>query len=119
MEAETINPFLESQANVRALGRIHEMYFTIHGNDFESTGEMKMKYENFKFSILDEDQLGINKTLSTLVNILTNDGSKTDANGYRYGDIVVERDRTKSFFNYLWLNTKDGLKNTVVGNGKK
>ena len=119
LEAETINPFLESQANVRALGRIHEMYFTIHGNDFESTGEMKMKYENFKFSILDEDQLGINKTLSALVNILTNDGSKTDANGYRYGDIAVERDRTKSFFNYLWLNTKDGLKNTVVGNGKK
>ncbi|SFB84525.1 protein of unknown function [Algibacter lectus] len=119
LEAETINPFLESQANVRALGRIHEMYFTIHGNNFKSTGDMKMKYEDFKFSILDEDQLGINKTLSALVNILTNDGSKTDANGYRYGDIAVERDRTKSFFNYLWLNTKDGLKNTVVGNGKK
>ncbi len=119
LDATTINPFLEAQANVRAVGRIHEMYFTIHGNDFESHGDMKMKYENFKFSILDEDQLGINKTLSTLVNILTNDGSKTDANGYRYGDINVERDRTKSFFNYLWLNTKDGLKTTVVGNGKK
>ncbi|MDN3667368.1 DUF748 domain-containing protein [Algibacter miyuki] len=119
LEASTINPFLESQANVRALGRIHEMYFTFYGNDFNSKGEMKMKYEDFKFTILNEDQLGINKTLSALVNILTNDGSKTDANGYRYGSIAVERDRTKSFFNYLWLNTKDGLKNTVVGNGKK
>ena len=119
LEAVTINPFLEAQANVRALGEIHEMYFTIYGNNDTSKGKMKMKYEDFKFSILDEDQLGINKTLTTIVNIFTNDGSKTDENGYRYGDIKVERDKTKSFFNYLWLNTKDGLKNTVVGNGKK
>lgn len=119
LEAESINPFLESQANVRALGHIHEMYFTIHGNDEKSTGDMKMKYEDFKFTILDEDQLGINKTLTTIVNIFTNDGSKTDARGYRHGDIDVERDKTKSFFNYLWLNTKDGLKHTVIGNGKK
>lgn len=119
LEAGTINPFLESQAKVRALGRIHEMYFTIHGNNFNSTGDMKMNYEDFKFSILDEDQLRINKTLTALVNIFTNDGSKTNENGYRFGDINVERDKTKSFFNYLWVNTKDGLKNTVVGNGKK
>lgn len=119
LDAVTINPFIESQANARALGEIHEMYFTIHGNDFKSTGDMKMKYEDFKFSILDEDQLRINKTLTALVNIFTNDGSKTDENGYRFGGIEVERDKTKSFFNYLWLNTKDGLKNTVIGNGKK
>ncbi|WP_158850339.1 DUF748 domain-containing protein [Algibacter sp. L1A34] len=119
LKAVTINPFLESQANVRVLGEIHDMYFTIYGNDFKSTGDMKMKYEDFKFSILNEDRLGINKTLTALVNVFTNDGSKTDVNGYRYGDIEVERDKTKSFFNYLWLNTKDGLKNTVIGNGKK
>lgn len=118
-DAITINPFLESQANVRALGSISEMYYTIYGNDFKSTGNMKMKYQNFEFSILNKDQSGINKTLSVIANIFTNDGSKADENGYRYGDIEVERDQTKSFFNYLWLNTKDGLKNTVVGNGKK
>jgi hypothetical protein len=119
LDAKSISPFLESQANVKALGRIHELYFTIHGNDFRSMGDMKMKYEDFKFTILDEDQLRINKTLTAIVNIFTNDGSKTDLNGYRYGNIEVERDKTKSFFNYLWLNTKEGLKNTVIGNGKK
>ncbi|MGR7813758.1 hypothetical protein [Lacinutrix undariae] len=119
LDALTINPFLESQANVRAVGRINEMYFTIHGNNEKSAGDMKMKYEDFKFTILNEDQLGINKTLSTLVNIITNDGSKTDENGYRYGEIKTKRDPTKSFFNYLWLNTKNGLKTTLTGNGEK
>lgn len=119
LDALTINPFLESQANVRAVGRINEMYFTIHGSNETSTGDMKMKYEDFKFSILNEDQLGINKTLTALVNLITNDGSKTDDNGYRYGEITAERDVTKSFFNYLWLNTKNGLKNTLTGNGEK
>ncbi|MBD1260542.1 DUF748 domain-containing protein [Maribacter polysiphoniae] len=119
LNAEEINPFLESQAKVRAEGHINEMYLTIHGNGFKSHGNMKMKYNDFKFSMLDEDRLGIDKTLTLIVNLITNDGSKTDEMGYRYGKVEVERDRSKSFFNYLWLNLRDGLKNTVVGNGKK
>lgn len=119
LDAKIINPFLVSNAKVRAKGRIDELYFTISGNNHESSGDMKMKYRDFKFSVLDDDRLRINKTLSTVVNLLTNDGSKADANCYRYGTIAVERDRTKSFFNYLWLNAKDGLKNTVTGDGKK
>ncbi|MFS4446474.1 DUF748 domain-containing protein [Maribacter sp. 2307UL18-2] len=119
LETTAINPFMESNANVRVDGHVNELYLTVNGNEMKSSGDMKMKYENFKFSVLDKDRLGINKTLTAIVNIFTNDGSKTDEKGYRYGKIEVERDHTKSFFNYLWLNAKDGLKNTVVGNGKK
>ncbi|SHI46455.1 DUF748 domain-containing protein [Pseudozobellia thermophila] len=119
LEAEAINPFLESQARVRAKGHIDEMYLTLSGDDFTSRGDMKMKYRDFKFSVLDEDRLGVDKALTLIVNLMTNDGSKTDEKGYRHGQIEVERDRSKSFFNYLWLNVRDGLKNTVVGNGKK
>lgn len=119
LKAEAINPFLESQAKVRVKGHIQEMYFTLSGDDLSSRGDMKMKYRNFKFSVLDEDRLGVDKVLTLIVNLITNDGSKTDEKGYRHGRIAVERDRSKSFFNYLWLNLRDGLKNTVVGNGKK
>jgi hypothetical protein len=119
MDADIINPFLVSNAKVKAKGRIDELYFTISGNNQKSTGDMKMKYKDFEFSVLDDNRLGINKTVTTIVNLFANDGSKSDVDGYRYGVIEVERDRTKSFFNYLWLNTKDGLKNTVTGNGKK
>ncbi|GAA4232647.1 hypothetical protein GCM10022291_07890 [Postechiella marina] len=119
LKIKAINPFLESNAQVRANGVFQELYLTVSGNYIKSSGDMKMKYEDFQFQILDENRLGVKKLVTTIANLFTNDGSKTDANGYRYGEINVERDKTKSFFNYLWLNTKDGLKNTVTGNGKK
>ncbi|WFO14783.1 hypothetical protein M601_012620 [Cellulophaga baltica 4] len=61
----------------------------------------------------------MNKFLTTVVNLFTNDGSNTDEYGFRHGQIKVERDPTKSFFNYLWINVKDGILHTMVGNGKK
>ncbi|MDB4293235.1 hypothetical protein N9954_07470, partial [Maribacter sp.] len=95
------------------------MYFTISGNAVSSQGDMKMKYQDFKFDVLDKDRLKVNKVLTAIGNIFINDGSKTDANGYRYGNMEVERETNKSFYNYLWLNVRDGMVNTLTGNGKK
>ena len=117
--SKNINSFLESNLRVRAKGEIQELYFTISGNSISSSGDMKMKYEDFKFSVLKKDRLRINKLLTAIGSLFVNDGSNTDENGYRYGGIKAERDPTKSFFNYLWLNVGDGLTSTIIGNGKK
>ncbi|MBT9187818.1 hypothetical protein [Zobellia russellii] len=116
--SKNINPFLESNLRVRAKGEIQELYFTISGDAVSSAGDMKMKYEDFEFSVLKKDRLSINKVLTSIGRIFVNDGSNTDENGYRYGGIEAERDPTKSFFNYLWLNVNDGLTSTIIGNGK-
>ena len=118
-ETENINPFLKSNLRAEARGTINELYFTISGDDYTSSGDMKMKYTNFGFVVLQKDRLGVNKLLTAIGNIFTNDGSKTDENGYRYGEIKVERNPTKSFFNYLWINVKDGILSTFTSNGKK
>lgn len=118
-ETESVNPFLKSNLRAEARGAIDELYFTISGDDYTSTGDMKMKYHDFGFVVLQKDRLGVNKLLTAIGNIFTNDGSKTDENGYRYGDIEVERNPTKSFFNYLWINVKDGILSTFTSNGKK
>lgn len=78
-----------------------------------------MKYKDFRFMVLKKDRLGVNKFLTFLGNMIANDGSKTDAMGYRYGEIYAERDATKSFFNYLWLNVMDGIVSTLTADGKK
>ncbi|MBU2947451.1 hypothetical protein [Zobellia uliginosa] len=117
-QSRNINSFLESNLRVRAKGEIQELYFTVSGNSVSSAGDMKMKYENFEFSVLKKDRLQINKLLTAIGRIFVNDGSNTDANGYRYGGIQVQRDPTKSFFNYIWLNVGDGLTATIIGNGK-
>ncbi len=116
---KSINSFLENNLRSRAKGKVIEAFFTISGNDKRSIGDIKMKYQDFEFVILKKDSLKINKTLTAIANLFVNDGSKTDDNGYRFGKIKVERDQTKSFFNFLWISIRNGLKDVVSGNGKK
>lgn len=118
-KSRSVNDFLIPNLRTKAEGDIKELYFTISGDANSSGGDMKMKYEDFRFEVLKKDRLGVNKLLTFIGNIFTNDGSNTDKNGYRYGSINAERDVTKSFFNYLWLNVKDGIINTLTGNGEK
>ncbi len=119
LRADHVNSFLKPNLNVEAEGIIHQMYFTIHGNAVSSSGDMKMNYDNFKFDVLAKDGARINKLLTAVGNLFINDGSKADAEGFRYGEIDVERDVRKSFFNYMWINMRDGIVSTLTGDGKK
>ena len=118
-KAESINPFLKSNLRTEAKGEIGALYFTISGDAVSSRGDMKMKYGDFGFQVLQKNRVGINRLLTAIGNLFVNDGSKADDQGYRYGDIYAERDPTKSFFNYLWLNVRAGLLDTFTGDGKE
>ena len=117
--AASANSFLESNMRLRVAGQVNSMYFTISGNRAQATGDMKMKYRNFDFVILKEDRSGINKLLTALGSIFVKQNRNTETPGYRDGRIEAERDATKSFFNYLWLNVRSGITNTLTGDGKK
>ncbi|MBA4747011.1 MAG: DUF748 domain-containing protein [Muricauda sp.] len=118
-ESESISPFLKSNFNAEVKGTIQQMFFTISGNEQESQGDMKMKYDKFEFTVLKKDRLGVNKLLTAVVNLFAKDGHKTDKDGFRHGNFKVERNQDKSFFNYLWINLKEGLMDTMTGRGKK
>ena len=118
-QSESINPFLKTNLNAEVKGTIQQMYFTINGNELESQGDIKMKYDNFEFTVLKKDGLGVNKILTAVVNLFTKNGEKTDEDGFRHGDFKVGRNQDKSFFNYLWINLKEGLVDTMTGRGKK
>ena len=119
LKANQMNVFLEPNLRVRTKGDVEEMYFTFNGNSVESKGTMRMKYEDFKFDVLKKDRLKINKLLTAVGNIFINDGSKSDAKGFRHGIIKVERKKDKSLFNYLWINIQDGMLSTLSGSGEK
>ncbi len=119
LESEKLNAFLKPNLRARAEGTIDTMYFNFWGNPKVSRGDIKMKYHDFKFEVLDKDRLKINKLLTFIGNLLVNDGSKADKDGFRFGEIETERDVTKSFFNYLWQNIKSGILDTITGSGKK
>lgn len=118
-DAEQVDAFLRTSMQATAQGRVDQMYFTFSGDKNGATGDMKMKYENFELKILQKDLLKINKVLSFLGNLLVNDGSDSDSQGYRYGEIKTNPDRTKSFPNYVWTCIRDGIIQIIAGKGKK
>jgi uncharacterized protein YycO len=95
--ASEINSFMSSNLRATSSGTIEELYFTISGDANASTGDIKMKYEDFKFQVLTKDRSGVNEILTAVGNIFTNDGSNADKNGYRYGSIQTERDDPSLF----------------------
>jgi len=121
LEAQGMNPFFEPNLNALAEGTLQQMFFTFYANNKVSKGEMKMKYEDFNFKILRKDSKKVNKFLTAIGNIFIkkDSKSKSDTKDFRHGEIEAERDATKSFFNYLWINVKSGVISTLTGNGKK
>ncbi|WP_152975515.1 hypothetical protein [Lacinutrix himadriensis] len=117
-DAEIANTFFETNLNAKAEGEIEQIYFTFSGNNASAKGDLKMKYEAFKFEILN-DKNKVNTFLTAIGNVFINDGSKTGKDGYRHGEIGVNRNTKKSFFNYLWINVQSGLISTLTGKGSK
>ncbi len=98
---------------------MQQMYFTVSGTKQKSAGDLKIKYNNFKFKVLKKDRLGVNKLLTKLGNLLIKKDSKQNPSNFRYGEIEVERNPSKSFFNYLWINVENGLLDALTGKGVK
>lgn len=119
LKTSSLNDFLVPNARLRAEGTIDQMYFTMSGGDYTAQGDIKMNYEDFKLQLLNKDRDHVKKIISFLGNLFINDGSRADEDGYRYGAIAVERNRNKSFFNYLWVGLEDGLIDVLTGSGKK
>ena len=120
LAAQAMNQFMEPNLNVALKGIIDKTYFTISGNDRVSQIDLKLKYDHFDVVVLKQNGKEENKFLSGLVNLFVSKDSKKDSGSFRYGSKTdVERDQTKSVFNYQWLNIKAGLLNAMTGDGKK
>lgn len=120
LAASHMNQFMEPNLNVKLNGEVEQTYFTINGNDHTSRIDLEMKYDNFNIAILRQDGKKKNKFLSAIANLFVSSDSKDKVNDYRHGNAKdVERDKTKSVFNYLWLNIKATLLNAMTGDGEK
>ena len=119
LPAPDLNPF--SQPNLKVLldGELLRTFATISGDANTSNVTMKANYEDFKVNILDKEGEKKNKVLSALANLLIKKSSDKSDDGFResFKD-QIERDKTKSIFNFIWMNLKAGLVSIMIGNGK-
>lgn len=119
LSANAINVFSEPNLKVRFQGDMLKTLFTVRGNKHTSRVDLKTKYKNFDIIALRKDGKRKNKLLSDVLNIFVSKNSDDATNQFRLGyKENVERDKTKSVFNFLWLNVRAGLLDAMT-NGVK
>ena len=110
IKAEAMNPFLKYAMNVETEGVINSLAYNFYGNRNSARGNMQMEYRDFKVQILKDGEEKRKSLLSRLANlIIKNDAVNEDVT---QENIDVERDKTKSFWNFLWLCIRDGALKT-------
>lgn len=119
MPAERMNLFTQPNLKVQLVGEVLQTYFTMQGNPNQSRIDLKLKYDNFEVKVLDKKGQKINKFLSSIANLFIKKDSETSEDDFRDAYAEVERDKTKSVFNFLWLNVKAGLLEAMTGGSKK
>ena len=53
---EKLNDFLVPNLRTQTTGTIEQLYFTISGDEYTSSGDIKMRYEDFKFQLLNKER---------------------------------------------------------------
>ncbi len=112
LSANAVNPFLKPAMNVEIEGEIESVYFNFYGDSDRAMGDMQLAYRDFKVNILKDGEEKRKSFLSGLTNLfLKNDRVNEDI---EQENINVERDKTKSFWNFLFLAIRDGAIKTFL-----
>lgn len=120
LPAPDLNPFSQPNLKVKLEGELLQTYATISGDANTSRVTMRAKYDDFKVEILEKDGRNKNSVLSAIANLFIAKGSDKTSDGYREGSKEgIDRDHTKSIFNFLWISVKAGLASILTGDGKK
>lgn len=117
LAATDLNQFTEANLRVRLTGNVIETFATIDGNRNASHSDMKIKYTDFKIAILNKSGKEKNKFLSTIANLFVSKNSTHKNDTFRESSIDAKPNKTKSFFNYIWVNLMAGLTDSLTGKG--
>jgi hypothetical protein len=110
LQAKNLNDFTVPNFNKRVEGELDKTFLTISGNSHESKIDFKVKYNHFDVVALKKNGKDKNKILSKLFNLFVSKSSMNGNNSFKeVTKTNIERNKTKSVFNYIWISTRAGL----------
>jgi len=111
---EKLNSFFEAAYNMNAKGEnIKAVYFDFYGDKKIAQGEYHMVYDDLKVDVLRKTKgQEKNKIYSFFANLLMSHKNESGDQVVKVSD--VERDPTRSFWNYFWNCIFSGLKETLI-----
>ena len=120
INASRFNQFIEPQINAVLSGTLKKTYFTVSGNEYASNIDMKLNYDDFKVTVFKKDSNEKNKLLSGLANLFIKKTTEREDDNFREtSKSGIRRDVSKSFFNFVWLNVREGLILAMIGDASQ
>jgi hypothetical protein len=110
IEGEALDPFIIPAMDVQLRGKINDISFNFFGNDDVMEGDFVMEYESLEVELLKDEGTEKKGFLSFLANLLVKNEAEA---GRQENRIEVERDKQRSFWNFLWLGLRKGFIETV------
>ena len=115
--AKALNPLIEplALASIKE-GTIKSVDFTMEGNDNGAKGSSTLLYNDLKIEALKKDSNDLKKRnlISFVANLVIKDDNPKNGNT-RQGNIDLERDKTRAFFNLIWKGIFKAAKRTALG----
>jgi len=112
VSANGMNSFLKPALNIEVEGRISSLFFNFYGNDYNALGDTRLQYHDFKVEVLRKDGVRKNKFLSGVANLILKNNTANKKIDQK--NIEATRDRTKSFWNFLWLCIRNGALKSFI-----
>lgn len=114
LDASRANEFTEPNLLVKMEGELDQVYINLYGDRYRSTTDFAISFHELKVALLRKDGKEKRKLISAIANIFVRKESNKENKTMREARVSVERDTTKSVFNFLWKNTLEGLKETMI-----
>jgi hypothetical protein len=109
VEDKSVNGFFAPAMRMELDGTINQIQTSFSGNNTQMNGDFQIAYKKLKLNILNKDG-GKNNFASLLSNVFIK--NKDVNTTYKLKEI--ERDNTKSFWNYVWTFHLEGLKKSLL-----
>ncbi len=114
--ATLLNQLIEpmSMAKIEK-GMIGPLSFTMTADSATSHSTLALPYEDMKLSLLKmkDNQYKKKGIVSIVANLIVKDNNRA-GDKFRTSHVTVHRNLYKSFFNFIWLNIFQGLKQVLV-----
>lgn len=112
-DATLLNELTEPMALMKVeRGIIHSVNFYMKADTIESNTTLAIPYDHMRISLLKKKGDHYNKKgiISILANVIVRNNNKEGEN-MRIAKVVVQKNKYKSFFNFIWMSVFTGIKN--------
>lgn len=107
---DKLNSFTSPNMQVLNTGVIDDVFLNIEGNNEKAKGNVVMTYHDFKLTIMDKKGEKEKKLFTAIANFMVHKENED----LRQESFEVERNKNRSFFNYMWLCTQKAMITTLL-----